>query len=168
MAGSQTLGVRIPEHVLADVDRFAREQDLTHSMAIAVLVEQALSESGLTPSELPSSAIAAASGDRTRRRDSGPSSGASGPHVRSRRRSKPKRLPTNRWPMNSCSMASVSRSSARNRRPLNADSQTRCAIARTTSSAHCRQSGLVQSVQGNSATEGTTREGAAEAQSQPR
>ena len=61
MAGSQTLGVRIPEHVLAGVDRFAREQDLTRSMAIAVLVERALSESGMTPGELPSPARAAAS-----------------------------------------------------------------------------------------------------------
>ena len=46
MPGSQTLGVRIPEHVLAGVDRFARAQELTRSRAIAMLVEQALSESG--------------------------------------------------------------------------------------------------------------------------
>ncbi len=51
MAGSQTLGVRIPEHVLAGVDRFARDRDLTRSMAIAVLVERALSESGVAPGE---------------------------------------------------------------------------------------------------------------------
>ena len=44
------------------VDRFAREQDLTRSMAIAVLVEQALSESGMAPDELPPPAKAAASG----------------------------------------------------------------------------------------------------------
>ena len=62
MVGSQTLGVRIPKHVLAGVDRFAREQDLTRSMAIAVLVERGLSESGVTPSELPLPAKAAASG----------------------------------------------------------------------------------------------------------
>ena len=43
MGGSQTLGVRIPERVLADVDRFAQAQVLTRSKAIAVLVEQALS-----------------------------------------------------------------------------------------------------------------------------
>ena len=62
MAGSQTLGVRIPERVLAGVDRFAREQDLTRSMAIAVLLEQALSEGGTAPSELPPPAKADASG----------------------------------------------------------------------------------------------------------
>ncbi len=62
MVGSQTLGVRIPEHVLAGVDRFAREQDLTRSMAIAVLVEQALSDSGMAPGELPLSAKADSSG----------------------------------------------------------------------------------------------------------
>ena len=62
MPGSQTLGVRIPEHVLAGVDRFAREQDLTRSMAIAVLVEQALSESGMALGEVPPLAKAAAAG----------------------------------------------------------------------------------------------------------
>ena len=62
MVGSQTLGVRIPERVLAGVDRFAREQDLTRSMAIAVLVEKALSDSGMAPSELPPSAKADSSG----------------------------------------------------------------------------------------------------------
>ena len=62
MPGSQTLGVRIPEHVLAGVDKFAREQDLTRSMAIAVLVERALSESGMAPDDLPPPAKAAASG----------------------------------------------------------------------------------------------------------
>ena len=62
MAGSQTLGVRIPEHVLAGVDRFAREQDLTRSMAIAVLVEQALLDRGVAPGELPLPAKLAASG----------------------------------------------------------------------------------------------------------
>ena len=62
MVGSQTLGVRIPERVLAGVDRFAREQDLTRSMAIAVLVEQALSDRGMAPGELPPPAIADASG----------------------------------------------------------------------------------------------------------
>ena len=62
MAGSQTLGVRIPDHVLRGVDRFAREQDLTRSMAIAALVEQALSESGMAPGELPPPSKAAASG----------------------------------------------------------------------------------------------------------
>ena len=60
MPGSQTLGVRIPERVLRGVDIFAREQDLTRSMAIAVLVEQALSESGMAPGELPPPAKAAA------------------------------------------------------------------------------------------------------------
>jgi len=62
VVGSQTLGVRIPEHVLAGVDRFAREQDLTRSRAIAVLVEQALSEIGIAPSELPAPMKAAVSG----------------------------------------------------------------------------------------------------------
>ena len=62
MAGSQTLGVRIPKHVLAGVDRFAREQELTRSMAIAVLVERALSESGVAPVESPPPAKAAVSG----------------------------------------------------------------------------------------------------------
>lgn len=52
MTGSQTLGVRIPEHVLVGVDRFAREKGLTRSMAIAVLVERALSEIGMA-SEVP-------------------------------------------------------------------------------------------------------------------
>ncbi len=51
MVGSQTLGVRIPEHVLATVDRFAKEKDLTRSMAIAVLVERALSDVGMAPEE---------------------------------------------------------------------------------------------------------------------
>ena len=43
MGGSQTLGVRIPERVLAAVDRFAQAEELTRSKAVAVLVEQALS-----------------------------------------------------------------------------------------------------------------------------
>ena len=50
MVGSQTLGVRIPEHVLAGVDRFAHAQELTRSKAIAKLVEQALSENPTIPS----------------------------------------------------------------------------------------------------------------------
>ena len=62
MSGSQTLGVRIPNRVLTGVDRFARERDLTRSMAIAVLVEQALLENGMAPSELPPFGTAAASG----------------------------------------------------------------------------------------------------------
>ena len=62
MSGSQTLGVRIPNRVLTGVDRFARERDLTRSMAIAVLVEQALLENGIAPSELPPIGTAAASG----------------------------------------------------------------------------------------------------------
>ena len=55
MPGSQTLGVRIPEHVLAGVDRFARARELTRSRAIAVLVEQALSESGMESGLMPAS-----------------------------------------------------------------------------------------------------------------
>ena len=49
MPGSQTLGVRIPEQVLAGVDRFAQAREMTRSKAIAVLVEQALRESGMKP-----------------------------------------------------------------------------------------------------------------------
>ena len=62
MPGSQTLGVRIPEHVLAGVDRFARARELTRSRAIAVLVEQALSESGMEPGIMPASTGEDASG----------------------------------------------------------------------------------------------------------
>lgn len=62
MAGSQTLGVRIPESVLTGVDRFAKEQDLTRSMAIAVLVEQALTEHGMIAGDLPAPTQAGASG----------------------------------------------------------------------------------------------------------
>lgn len=62
MVGSQTLGVRIPENVLAGVDRFAREKDLTRSMAVAVLVEQALSDVGMAPEESPPPGEAAESG----------------------------------------------------------------------------------------------------------
>ena len=43
MTSSQTLGVRIPEHVLAGVDEFAGANEMTRSKAIAVLVERALS-----------------------------------------------------------------------------------------------------------------------------
>ena len=43
MTGSQTLGVRIPEHVLVHVDEFAKANEMTRSKAIAELVEQALS-----------------------------------------------------------------------------------------------------------------------------
>ena len=56
MAGSQTLGVRIPEYVLAGVDRFAQAKELTRSKAIAVLVEQALSGSEIEPGTVPTSA----------------------------------------------------------------------------------------------------------------
>ena len=50
MVGSQTLGVRIPEGVLASVDRYAQAHELSRSKAIAVLVEQALSGSAMAPS----------------------------------------------------------------------------------------------------------------------
>ena len=53
MAGSQTLGVRIPERVLAGVDRFAQAQGLTRSKAVAVLVEQALSRHDMAPNAVP-------------------------------------------------------------------------------------------------------------------
>ena len=43
MTGSQTLGVRIPEHVLVHVDEFANANEMTRSKAIAELVERALS-----------------------------------------------------------------------------------------------------------------------------
>lgn len=62
MVGSQTLGVRIPEQVLAVVDRFAREKDLTRSTAIAMLVEQALSEAGMAPERSTPSGKATESG----------------------------------------------------------------------------------------------------------
>ena len=62
MAGSQTLGVRVPKNVLAGVDRFASEQDLTRSRAIAVLVEQALTGIGMVPGELPPPARAIEAG----------------------------------------------------------------------------------------------------------
>ena len=64
MAGSQTLGVRIPERVLEGVDRFALEEDLTRSMAIAVLVKQALSNNGMMPGEFPAPTKADASGEQ--------------------------------------------------------------------------------------------------------
>ena len=53
MVGSQTLGVGIPEHVLVGVDRFAREQELTRSKAIAKLVEQALLQNAMVQSSVP-------------------------------------------------------------------------------------------------------------------
>lgn len=62
MVGSQTLGVRIPAHVLTGVDRFAKEKDLTRSMAVAVLVEQALTETGMAPEESPPQGKATTSG----------------------------------------------------------------------------------------------------------
>lgn len=62
MVGSQALGVRIPEHVLAGVDRFAREKDLTRSMAVAMLVERALTEAGMAPEESPQQGKATGSG----------------------------------------------------------------------------------------------------------
>lgn len=49
MTGSQSLGVRIPEHVLVGVDKFARAKELTRSMAIAVLVEHALAGNIIAP-----------------------------------------------------------------------------------------------------------------------
>ena len=55
MPGSRTLGVRIPEHVLAGVDRFAQARELTRSRAIAVLVEWALSEGRMEPGMMPAS-----------------------------------------------------------------------------------------------------------------
>ena len=62
MTGSQTLGVRIPERVLAGVDRFAQVHELTRSNAIAVLVEQALSGSEIAPGAVPTPAKEDASG----------------------------------------------------------------------------------------------------------
>ena len=47
MAAGQTLGVRIPEHVLAGVDKFAQASEMKRSEAIAVLVERALSGDGI-------------------------------------------------------------------------------------------------------------------------
>ena len=62
MVGSQTLGVRIPEHVLAGVDRFAHEQELTRSKAIAQLVEQALLQNAMVTSSVLGLAIDNSSG----------------------------------------------------------------------------------------------------------
>ncbi len=62
MAGSQALGVRIPAHVLAGVDRYARVRDLTRSMAVAALVERALSDAGMAREETPPPGTATASG----------------------------------------------------------------------------------------------------------
>ena len=62
MTGSQTLGVRIPEHVLADVDKFAQANEMKRSEAIAVLVEQALSGNGTAPSAVPTTGMNGGSG----------------------------------------------------------------------------------------------------------
>ena len=56
MAASQTLGVRIPIHVLRSLDEYVQANELTRSMAIAVLVEQALSETALAPCAEPTPA----------------------------------------------------------------------------------------------------------------
>ena len=53
MTSSQTLGVRIPEHVLAGVDKFAGANEMTRSKAIAVLVERALSGDKTGPNAEP-------------------------------------------------------------------------------------------------------------------
>ena len=62
MTGSQTLGVRIPEHVLAGVDKFAHANEIKRSEAIAVLVERALSGDGIAPSAVPTAAMKGGSG----------------------------------------------------------------------------------------------------------
>ena len=47
--GSQTMGIRIPEHVLAEVDKFAHAMDMTRSKAIVALITRALSRDASIP-----------------------------------------------------------------------------------------------------------------------
>lgn len=62
MTGSQTLGVRIPEQVLAGVDKFAQANEMKRSEAIAVLVERALSGDGIALGAAPTAGMNDGSG----------------------------------------------------------------------------------------------------------
>ena len=51
--GKSNFGVRIPNHVLVDVDMFAQANEMTRSKAIVALVEQALLTATDAPSRAP-------------------------------------------------------------------------------------------------------------------